>query len=544
MKKCKRFLLVGVCLLLQSFFLSAQNKKPNIVLIMADDMGYSDIACYGGEVETPNLDRLAAGGLRFRQFYNGARCCPSRASLITGLYAHQAGIGHMTNDPEDSTAYNYGLPAYQGNINNESLTIAEVVKMAGYQTFMAGKWHLGYHDKNKWPLQRGFDKYYGILAGAANYFHPTGKRGLTYMNQSIEPEGKDFYMTDAFTNYAIRFVEENTAQSEQPFFLYLAYTSPHWPLNALKKDIEKYRGKYKKGWQALRSKRLERMKKLGVVGLETKLSPDDGANWDALTSAQQEEMDYRMAIYAAQIDRMDQNIGRLIKTLEATGELDNTLIFFLTDNGACAEGGELGGGEKELLGTEKGYMLSYGQSWANASATPFKKYKHWVHEGGIGTPLIVHWPKVIRNSTQGQFTDQYGFLPDIMATIVDVTKAGYPRLYKGNKITALQGSTMLPLLQGKEIAIHREPIFWEHEGNSAVRYGNFKLVKAYEPGKQVAWELYDISKDRSELNDLSAAMLDMVVKLSKDYDTWAHKVGVVPYDEILKIKKDKRLHQR
>lgn len=544
MKKCKRFLLVGFCLLLQSFFLSAQNKKPNIVLIMADDMGYSDIACYGGEIETPNLDRLAAGGLRFRQFYNGARCCPSRASLITGLYAHQAGVGHMTNDPEDSTAYNYGLPAYQGNINNESLTIAEVVKTAGYQTFMAGKWHLGYHDKDKWPLQRGFDKYYGILAGAANYFHPTGKRGLTYMNQSIEPEGKDFYITDAFTNYAIRFVEENTAQSEQPFFLYLAYTSPHWPLNALEKDIEKYRGRYKKGWQALRSKRLARMKKLGVVSLETKLSPDDGANWDALTPAQQEEMDYRMAIYAAQIDRMDQNIGRLIETLEATGELDNTLIFFLTDNGACAEGGELGGGEKKLLGTEKGYMLSYGQSWANASTTPFKKYKHWVHEGGIGTPLIVYWPKVILNSTQGQFTDQYGFLPDIMATIVDVTKADYPTHYKGNKITALQGSTMLPLLQGKEIAIHREPIFWEHEGNSAVRYGNFKLVKAYEPGNQVAWELYDISKDRSELNDLSTAMPDMVAKLSKDYDTWAHKVEVVRYDEILKIKKDKRLHQR
>lgn len=533
--------LLGIlCLLLQSLFLYAQDKKPNIVLIMADDMGYSDIACYGGEIETPNLDRLAAGGLRFRQFYNGARCCPSRASLITGLYAHQAGIGHMTNDPEDSTAFNYGLPAYQGDINNKSLTIAEVVKAAGYQTLMAGKWHLGYHDKGKWPLQRGFDKYYGILAGAANYFHPTGKRGLTFMNQSVEPEGKDFYITDAFTDYAIRFVEENKAQSEQPFFLYLAYTSPHWPLNALKKDIEKYRGKYKKGWKALRSARLARMKVLGVVGAETALSPDEGVDWDALTPAQQEEMDYRMAIYAAQVDRMDQNIGRLIKTLEASGELDNTLIFFLTDNGACAEGGELGGGEKELLGTEKGYMLSYGQSWANASATPFKKYKHWVHEGGIGTPLIVHWPKIMREATQGQFTDQYGFLPDIMATVVDVTKAAYPAQYKGHKITPLQGHTMLPLLLGKEKAIHQEPIFWEHEGNAAVRYGHLKLVKAYAPGNQSAWELYDISKDRSELKDLSAIMPDMVAKLSTDYDQWAQKVGVVPYDEILKIKEAKR----
>ena len=535
--------LLGVlCLLLQSILLQAQDKKPNIVLIMADDMGYSDIACYGGEIETPNLDRLAAGGLRFKQFYNGARCCPSRASLLTGLYAHQAGIGHMTNDPEDSTAFNYGLPAYQGDINNESLTIAEVVKTAGYQTLMAGKWHLGYHNKAKWPLQRGFDKYYGVLAGATNYFYPSGNRGLTFMNGSVEPEGEGFYITDAFTNYAIRFIEENNTQSKQPFFLYLAYTSPHWPLHALKKDIEKYRGKYKKGWRNLRRERLERMKALGVLDNETALSPDDGADWEALTPAQQEEMDYRMAIYAAQVDRMDQNIGRLIKTLETTGELNNTLIFFLTDNGACAEGGELGGGKKELLGTEKGYLLSYGQSWANASATPFKKYKHWVHEGGIGTPLIVYWPKIMEETVQGRFTGQYGFLPDIMATIVDVTKADYPKQYKGHNISPLQGNTMLPLLLGKEIAIHNEPIFWEHEGNAAVRSGSFKLVKAYAPSNQSAWELYDINKDRSELKDLSATKPEVVERLSKAYDQWAQMVGVVPYDEILKIREAKSKH--
>jgi len=540
-----RLSLLGViCLLLHSFFLHAQVKKPNIVLIMADDMGYSDIACYGGEIETPNLDRLATGGLRFRQFYNGARCCPSRASLMTGLYAHQAGIGHMTNDPEDSTAFNYGLPAYQGDINNESLTIAEVVKQAGYQTSMAGKWHLGYHDRSKWPLQRGFDKYYGILAGAANYFHPTGKRGLTFMNDPIEPEGDHFYITDAFTDYAIRFIQENESQKKQPFFLYLAYTSPHWPLNALEKDIAKYRGKYKKGWKALRQERLKRMKKLGVLSKQTALSPDDGADWDALTPEQQDEMDYRMAIYAAQVDRMDQNIGRLIQTLEQSGELDNTLIFFLTDNGACAEGGELGSGKKNLLGTKKGYFLNYGQSWANVSATPFKKYKHWVHEGGIGTPLIVHWPKTITKAAQGHFTDQYGFLPDIMATIVDVTKAKYPAQYKGHNITPLQGQSMLPLLQGNERPIHQKPIFWEHEGNAAVRLGNLKLVKAYEPKNAAKWELYDINKDRAELNNLATKRPDVVAKLSKDYDQWAEKVGVIPYDEILKIGEEKRKQKK
>lgn len=227
----------------------AQDKRPNIVLIMADDMGYSDIGCYGGEIETPNLDRLAADGLRFRQFYNNARCCPSRASLMTGLYPHQTGIGHMTNDPENPTAFDYGIPSYTGDLNFQSVTIAEVLKSAGYQTLMAGKWHLGYHDRDLWPLQRGFDKYYGILAGAANYFTPTDPRGLTLMNDQVEPEGSDFYMTDAFTDYAIQFINESQQEKEAPFFLYLAYTSPHWPLNALADDIKKYRGRYKAGWK-------------------------------------------------------------------------------------------------------------------------------------------------------------------------------------------------------------------------------------------------------------------------------------------------------
>ena len=536
-----RYFLFGTVLLFQTLFVCAQEQRSNIILIMADDMGYADIGCYGSEIKTPNLDKLAANGLRFRQFYNGARCCPTRASLVTGLYAHQAGIGHMTNDPEDAAAFDYGVPAYRGDINDQSVTFAEVLKSAGYQTLMTGKWHLGYHDRNKWPLQRGFDKYYGILAGAANYFNPTGKRGLTFMNDPVEPEGDNFYTTDAFTNYAMRFIKENRQQEKkQPFFLYLAYTSPHWPLNAMKQDIDKYRGKYKAGWSALRGERLKRMKALGVINDATGLSADDGAGWEALTPEQKDEMDYRMAIYAAQIDRMDQNIGRLIQYLEQSGTLDNTLILFLSDNGACAEGGLLGGGKKEMLGTKGGYMLSYGQSWANASVTPFKKYKHWVYEGGIGTPLIAYWPAKMPQTIKGKFTDQYGFLPDIMTTFVNVSGATYPQTYKGNTITPMQGSSLLPLLLGKDKPIHQAPIFWEHEGNAAVRYGNLKLVKEYKPDNASAWELYDISKDRSELNDLSAKMPDKVRQLSKDYEQWARKVGVLPYDEVLRIRAEKR----
>lgn len=538
--RIKTCLSAGVLVAL-SLVAQAQDNRPNIVLIMADDMGYSDIGCYGGEIETPNLDRLAADGLRFRQFYNNARCCPSRASLMTGLYPHQAGIGHMTNDPEDSAAFNYGLPSYTGDLNFESVTIAEVLKSAGYQTLMTGKWHLGYHDRSRWPLQRGFDKYYGILAGAANYFSPSGPRGLTFMNTSIAPEGDDFYITDAFTDYAVRFINENQAEEDRPFFLYLAYTSPHWPLNALQTEIEKYRGRYKTGWTELRRERFDRMKRMGVIdGQVTQLTADDGADWESLSDEQKDEMDYRMALYAAQVDRMDQQIGRIIETLEATGEFENTLIFFLTDNGACAEGGLLGGGKKELLGTKKGYFLTYGQSWANVSATPFRTYKHWVHEGGMGTPLIVHWPQTIEGERKGDFTDQYGFLQDIMATAIDVAHAEYPTTYNGQSITPLEGRSMLRVLQGNDKPIHEEPIFWEHEGNGAVRRGHWKLVKAYEPENPSDWELYDISKDRSETDDLASRMPDVVSELSGYYDRWAARIGVVPYDQLLKIRQEKK----
>ncbi|MCX2575878.1 arylsulfatase [Pedobacter sandarakinus] len=516
------------------------NKAPNIIVILADDMGYSDIGSYGGEVATPNLDRLATNGLRFRQFYNGARCCPTRASLMTGLYPHQAGIGHMTNDPEDSTAYQMNLPGYQGALNNSCVTIAEVLKTAGYQTLMSGKWHLGYNGKQRWPLQRGFDKYFGILAGAANYFEPTGLRGLTLMNTPVEPEGDNFYLTDAITDHAIDFMEEGFKKKDTPFFMYLAYTSPHWPLQAFKEDIDKYRGEYKLGWKKLREARYERMKAMGVITSTTNLTDEDGVDWDKLTPEKQDEMDYRMAIYSAQIDRMDQNVGRIIKSLEKSGTLDNTLILFLADNGACAEGGQLGGGLKENLGTKKGYLLSYGQSWANVSNTPFKKYKHWVNEGGIATPLIVHWPKGMPAATKGKFSDQYGFLPDIMATVVDVTGAKYPTQYKGHSINPMEGKSLLPVIEGIEKPVHNQPIFWEHEGNAAVRQGKFKLVTEHHDNKPPKWELYDLSKDRSETNDLAATMPEQVKTMTTAYANWAKRANVEPFDKIRAIMESRR----
>lgn len=496
-------------------------QKPNIVLIMADDMGFSDIGCYGGEVQTPNLDKLASQGVRFKQFYNSARCCPTRASLMTGLYPHQTGIGHMTNTPNNPTQHNYGLPGYQGYLNKECVTIAEMLKLNGYQTLMTGKWHLGYHGKEKWPLQRGFDRFYGIISGGANYFNPKAPRGLTLDNDPIEPES-DYYITDAFTDYAIQFIDELDA--DNPYFLYMAYTSPHWPLHALQEDIDKYRGKYMEGWTETRKARLEKMKAIGLLQQDVDLSDQAGPDWNSLSEEQKEEMDLRMAIYAAQIDRMDQNIGKLIKSLEARGDLENTLILFLSDNGACAEGGMLGGGKAEDLESQRGFVLSYGEAWANVSSTPFKRYKHWVHEGGINTPLIVHWPNGISSVKNGQWVEEYGFLPDILASIREVTKAVYPQSHQGNQIQELVGKSIFPAISRYK-PIHTEPIFWEHEGNKAVRLGKFKLVLAWSNNHE-KWELYDLEADPAELHDLSGRYSDKVDEMRKMWEEWAldHRV--------------------
>lgn len=505
-----------------TFAMNVVAQRPNIILIMSDDMGYSDLGCYGGEINTPNLDALAGKGVRFTQFYNSGRSCPTRASLMTGLYPHQTGIGHMTNDPENPVAFDINLPGYRGFLNRNSVTIAEVLKEAGYTTLMTGKWHLGMHKQERWPLQRGFDRFYGILAGASNFFKPVHPRGITLDNQAIEIDDPDYYTTDAFTDYAIHFIQEaREKDSEQPFFLYLAYNAPHWPLQAPPEVVDKYKGKYMKGWSVLRNERFRRMTDMGLIELGNILPPDDSRSWDTLDEDKKREMDLRMAIYAAQVEQMDTNIGKLMNFLESNDLIENTIIIFLNDNGACAEGGMLGGGPATQLETEEGYFLTYGQAWANASNTPLRRYKHWMHEGGIATPCIVSWPKGIPENNQGSIIRQYGFLPDIMATCIDLAETRYPKKYQGNSIHPLQGKSFTSLLKGQDKPIHKEPVFWEHEGNRAVRLGDYKLVMAWDDNKPENWELYNVRKDRTEMRDLSKQMPDKVEKMKKMWHKWA-----------------------
>jgi len=496
---------------------AAASAKPNIVIMMADDMGYSDIGCYGGEIKTPNIDRLADNGLRFTQFYNAGRCCPTRASLLTGLYAHQAGIGHMTNENEQ-LRFDLGYPGYRGYLNRTSVTIAEALKPAGYKTLMAGKWHVGTFE-GMWPVDRGFDEYFGIVRGASNFFRPHPDKLLVHNRERITPD-EDFYTTDAFTSNAIDFVRTAERNDDQPFFLYLGYTSPHWPLHAWPEDVQKYRGKYRVGWDKIREARLERMTSMGLIDKAWEMTVRDAVPWETLAAEKKDEMDLRMSIYAAQVDRMDQNIGKFVTALDELDELDDTLIFFLSDNGGCAEGGMLGRGPLEILTTKNGYTQAYGQAWANASNTPFRKYKHWVHEGGIASPLVVHWPKGI--SSKGEFRAQPTHLIDLMATALDIGDGQYPANYNGNKITPLEGVSMAPAFENKPL--EREAIYWEHEGNRAVRMGKWKLVSAHPSG----WELYDMEADRTETKDLIPTQPEQARTMIEMYTDWAKARNVLP----------------
>lgn len=512
--------------------------RPNVILIMVDDMGFSDIGCYGSEIETPNIDSLAAGGVRFSQFYNSGRCCPTRATLMTGLHPHQTGIGWMTNPPGNKRG-DSKPPAYQGYLNRNCVTIAEVLKQANYATYMAGKWHLGYTVRDCWPLQRGYEKYFGCVSGATRFFHPIEPRGMTFGNENIKtpPSTTDrpFYTTDAFTDYAIRFLGEHQQEKtrkDKPFFLYLAYTAPHWPLQAHEEDIDKYRGKYKIGWDELRKQRFARQKKTGLISADTRLSPRDKSvpAWDSLSAEKQKEMALKMAIYAAMIDRVDQNIGNLVNWLKDHQQYENTLILFLSDNGGCAEGGKLGRGE--FLDIEKRNQEtanSYGTAWANASNTPFRLYKHYAQEGGSATPFIMHWPQQIKPS-QSWFREPAQLI-DVMPTIVDVAGASYPKEHKGKSIHTLDGISLRPALNGKTLN-RKAPIFIEHENNAFVRVGDWKLVgRGVSPAsglKPEKWELYDVQKDRTELNNLASNHPEKVKELSTQWQAWAKRVNVFP----------------
>lgn len=504
--------------------------RPNILLILADDMGYSDIGCFGSEIKTPNLDKLAQKGVRFSQFYNAARCCPTRASLLTGLYQHQAGVGDMVND--------LGHPSYQGYLNTTSVTLGEVLKMNGYNTYMSGKWHVGNRPETL-PRKRGFDRYFGLVDGAGSYFERIPYRinqqapRLMLDNADFEPPKQGFYLTNAITDYALQFLEEEKLKKE-PFFMYLAYTAPHWPLHALPEDIAKYRGKYMKGWDLQRKERFGRMKKMGLIDASCQLSPRDANSpeWESLSPEDQKMWDLRMAVYAAMIDRLDQNIGRMVAQLEKMGELNNTLIIFLSDNGGCHEGTKNKGNFIRTTG-ETGNPDSfdaYEFPWANVSNTPFRMHKHWVHEGGIATPFIAFYPEKIKG---GKLVHQPGHITDLMTTFVDYAGGKYPEIFNGNRITPMEGTSLKAAFSGKKMQ-RQQPIFWEHEGNRAMRDGEWKLVSQYDykQKKFMDWELYNLKSDRSELNDLSAQQADRKKRMIQEYEKWADRVGVISKEKL------------
>ena len=541
---------------------SSAAPRPNIILIMTDDVGYSDIGCYGSEIATPHLDALAQGGVRFTQFYNTARCCPTRASLLTGLYAHQAGIGHMVDDWSTKVG-----EAYAGDLSRKAVTIAEALKPAGYGTYMAGKWHVtnktkpeGDGDKANWPVQRGFDRFYGTIHGAGSFFDPnTLVRDNAFISPyaDLEYQPREFYYTDAINDHAARFVTEHKERSpDKPFFLYMAHTAAHWPMHAKESDIAKYKGKYDAGYDAIRAARLEKMKQLGLLDPRWQVSPQAG-DWSAVENKAWEAR--CMEVYAAMLDCMDQGIGRLVETLKKNGQYENTLILYLQDNGGCAEGMGRNGPFKSRADaptlpsfakdylqpdmipkqTRDGYpvrqgagvmpggadtYIGYGKAWANVSNTPFREYKHWEHEGGISTPLVAHWPRGIANDRDGKLEPRPAHLIDIMATCLDLAGATYPTEFSGQKIQPMEGVSLAPAFAGQPLD-RPQPLFWEHEGNRAIRTGDWKLVSKH-PG---AWELYDIAADRTEMHDLAAQQPERVKEMSAQWDRWAKRVGVMPW---------------
>ncbi|RYD83876.1 MAG: arylsulfatase [Verrucomicrobiaceae bacterium] len=508
--------------------------KPNIIVILADDMGFSDIGCYGGEIPTPHIDALASKGLRYTQFYNSARCCPTRASLLTGLYPHQAGVGHMIDTYAAGRRASFNSPAYSDHLNPQTPTIAEVLKTAGYRTLMAGKWHLGYRPR-EWPAARGFDRSFVMINGAMNYFGygpqhllAAGQRGNAPMaidREPFTPPEEGFFTTDAFTERAIQYIKETRTEG-QPFFLYLAHNAPHWPLQARPETIAKYRGKYKAGWDRIREQRYTRQKDLGIIDPKWALAPRPRnlPAWDVAKTERQERWDEWMAVYAAQIEELDTAIGRLMSALRESGQDQNTLVLFLSDNGGAAERPV-----KTIAGAPLGSRDSfegYAIDGAHVSSAPFRKTKKFSHEGGISTPLIASWPAGIVEAHNGKLVTEPGHVIDLMATCLELAGAQLPAEWKGSKSTPLEGISLTPTFTGGSLQ-RQHPLYWEHEGHRAVRVGNWKLVASFNQ----PWELYDLETDRTEMNDLAASSPNTVRRLSTEYDMWAKRAGVLPWAE-------------
>lgn len=508
---------------------SAQD-RPNIILMMADDMGFSDLGCYGGEIETPNLDQLADSGIRFTQFYNTARCCPTRAALLTGLYQHQAGIGHMVG--------NYGVPSYQGYLNDQCVTIAEALRGAGYTTLMTGKWHVGSQPEH-WPTKRGFDRYWGTPSGGGVYFKDTLKiRNTVFFVENEEriELRDDFYITDDLTDHAMEFIDEAVNETKKPFFLYLAHIAPHWPLQAKPEDIAHYEGKYDTGWDATRDARFARQTKMGLFPSGTKLSDrdKDAKAWEKMPQPAQEDLAHRMEIYAAQITCIDENVGKLVAQLKELGQYENTLFIFLSDNGCSAEGGPGGfsRGKKDApIGTGLSYA-SVGLEWANSNDTPFRKFKMDTREGGISSPLIIHWPQGVKHN--GRLVDAPSHMIDVMPTLLDVAGAPYPDKQNGKTTIPLEGQSFANQFAATKTVPARD-LFWEHEGNQAIRRGDWKAVRI----KNGPWSLYNLKDDRTETTNLNQAHPEKTKELAEAWEAWAERCGVWDWNELQKQRRKK-----
>ena len=488
--------------------------RPNIVVILVDDMGFSDLGCYGGEIPTPHLDALAAGGLRFSQCYNTARCCPTRASLLTGLYSHQAGVGHMTEDE--------GLPGYRGRLGDECVTVAEALRAAGYFTSIAGKWHVG-QNHGVAPWNRGFDRSLNPAAGGF-YFAGAPKYELSLDGEAIAgddprlPAG--WYSTDLWTSFGLRFIDDARAAGK-PFFLYLPHNAPHFPLQARPEEIARFRGRYREGWDVLARRRFERQRELGLVDSRWIPAPRPAAvaAWDSLPADEQDRFDHLMATYATTVHLMDRAIGDLVAGLRDRSLLDDTLILFLSDNGGNAESGPSGRTVGDPTQPDSSWFC--GESWAYLQNVPFRKAKHFVHEGGIATPLIVHWPGGI--TARGEWCHQPAHVIDILPTCLDACGGEFPESRAGRPAPRPEGMSLLPASRGERR--DRGPLFWEHEGNAAVRVGDLKLVRT---GRGGPWELYDVSADRTEQHDLAADRPTDVAALAERWQAWAARVNAEP----------------
>ncbi len=522
--------------------------QPNIIVVLADDLGYSDLGCYGGEIKTPNIDSLAANGARFTQVYNSARCCPSRASLMTGVYPSQAGIGDFTTQTPDRKRG----PGYLGRLRDDCVTIAEVLKPAGYGCYYVGKWHL--HPETG-PIKRGFDEFYGYTNAHshdqydADYYIrlPEGRK------KEIDPSRDEFYATDVFNQYAIEFIRMGQA-SEKPWFVFLGHSSPHFPVQAPPERADAYDDTYQRGWDVLREERFERMKQIGLIDSERwKLPPreivpvdrDDIANgfpgqqnpaWDSLDADRKRDLARRMAVFAAMVEGVDEGVGKILGHLQKTGDLDNTLILFMSDNGACYEWGPFGFDGRSRRGETKlstgdnvrsigdrGSYQSYGSGWANLGNTPFRMYKHFTHEGGICTPLIAHWPSGIGVSED--WIRKPAHLMDILPTLIEVADAEYPTTFNGTNITPVEGTSLLPVMRGANAP--PRTIGFDHQAAHAWRDGDWKAVYSKRMPNELKWELYNLADDRCETNDLAEQYPERVEAMAAAWQTWAERVGVV-----------------